>query len=144
MVFCSWRSEQGMGCIYILPITTDIGFHLTSEHIWYKHVCHGNTPFLLGGTVETPNSLPCKLLLSLTRFTTLWFCLPTGPMWRTHAGCRSTRTSSLRRSRSCTTSTPPAPKSGSTPTHKQSLPGRSRSDALAFSPGPPHHPTFRN
>ena len=52
------------------------------------------------------------------RSTTWWCCLPTGPTWRTPAGCRSTRTSSRRRSRSFMTSTPLAPRSDSTPTHK--------------------------
>lgn len=55
---------------------------------------------------------------STHRSTTWWCCLPTGPTWRTPAGCRSTRTSSRRRSRSFTTSTPPAPRSASTPTHR--------------------------
>lgn len=63
-----------------------------------------------------------KLFLSLIRFTTLWFCLPTGRTWKMPAGCRSTRTSSPRRSKSCMTSTLLAPKSGSTHTHKQNLP----------------------
>lgn len=53
------------------------------------------------------------------RSTTWWCCLPTGPTWRTPAECRSTRTSSRRRSRSFTTSTPLAPRSVSTPTHKE-------------------------
>ena len=52
------------------------------------------------------------------RSTTWWCFLPTGPTWRTPAGCRSTRTSSRRRSRSSMTSTPLAPRSDSTPTHK--------------------------
>lgn len=52
------------------------------------------------------------------RSTTWWFCLPTGPMWRMPAGCRSMRTSSQKRSRSFMTSTPLAPRSVSTPTHK--------------------------
>lgn len=53
------------------------------------------------------------------RSITWWCCLPTGPTWRTPAGCRSTRTSSRRRSRSSTTSTPRAPRSASTPTHRR-------------------------
>lgn len=59
-----------------------------------------------------------KLFLSLIRFTTLWFCLPTGRTWKMPAGCRSMRTSSPRRSKSCMTFTPLAPKSGSMRTHK--------------------------
>ena len=37
MVSCSWRSEQGMCCIYIGPIATDIRFHLISGHTLYKY-----------------------------------------------------------------------------------------------------------
>lgn len=52
------------------------------------------------------------------RSTTWWFCLQTGPMWRTPAECKNMRTSSRRRSRSFTTSTPLAPRSVSTRTRK--------------------------
>lgn len=52
------------------------------------------------------------------RSTTWWFCLQTGPMWKMPAECKSTRTSSRRRSRSFMTSTPLAQRSVSTPTRK--------------------------
>lgn len=60
-----------------------------------------------------------KICVILCHRSTTWWCSqPTGPMWRMPAGCRSMRTSSRRRSRSFTTSTPLAPRSVSTPTHK--------------------------
>lgn len=62
---------------------------------------------------------PLHLLMPAPRRCTSWWPWPrTGATWRMPAECRSTKTSSPRRSKSCTTSTPRAPKNASTPTHK--------------------------
>lgn len=61
---------------------------------------------------------PPSRYLTPFRSTIWWFCLQTGPMWRTPAGCKNMRTSSRRKSRSFTTSTPLAPRSVSMRTRK--------------------------
>lgn len=60
----------------------------------------------------------CPKLCISYRSTTWWCSLLTGLMWRMPAECRSMRTSSQRRSRNFTTSTPLALRSVSMPTRK--------------------------
>lgn len=80
-------------------------------------LCWAETSGLLSGLLHVCFHLARPFLFPL-RCISWWLLLLTGAIWRTPAECKSTRTSSRRRSRSCMTSTQHAPKNASMPTHK--------------------------